>query len=82
MSIGIGSTRVELCSVATSASVCRVLRVSAPGALAGDDVRRLRETLRHLILALGGDDLHAALALGLGLARHRALHRVGQARHP
>ena len=28
--------------------------------------------------ALGGDDLGALLALGLGLARHRALHRLGQ----
>jgi hypothetical protein len=29
-------------------------------------------------LALGGDDLGPLLALGLGLANHRALHAVGQ----
>ena len=29
-------------------------------------------------LALGGDDLRALLALGLGLAGHRALHALGQ----
>ena len=29
-------------------------------------------------LALGGDDLRALLALGLGLLGHRALHRFGQ----
>ena len=37
----------------------------------------LRQLLGRLELALGADDLGAPLALGLGLARHRALHAVG-----
>ena len=35
------------------------------------------EPRRGLELALGVDDLRAALALGLGLARHRVLHALG-----
>ena len=37
-------------------------------------MRRLRELLGRLQLALGVDHLGPALALGFGLARHRALH--------
>ena len=43
-----------------------------------DDLGRLGELLRGLELALGGDDLGAPLALGLGLAGHRPLHLSGQ----
>src|SRR5437773_8468567 len=39
---------------------------------------RLHHFFRGLKFALGVDDLCAALALGLGLFRHRALHGVGQ----
>lgn len=36
-----------------------------------------REVLGGLELTLGVDDLRPALALGLGLTSHRALHRLG-----
>ena len=39
-----------------------------------DHERGVLQPLGGLELALGGDDLRAPLALGLGLARHRALH--------
>ena len=41
-------------------------------------VRGVGEALRGLELALGVDHLGAPLALGLGLARHRALHLLRQ----
>ena len=40
--------------------------------------RRLGELLAGLELALGVDDLGPLLALGLGLAGHRPLHRLRQ----
>jgi hypothetical protein len=43
-----------------------------------DDVGGLAELYRRLILALGGDDLGAALALGLGFLGHRPLHVLRQ----
>src|SRR5215217_3780010 len=46
------------------------------GGLPADDRRRSGQLLRGLELALGVDDLRPALALGLGLARHRSLHRL------
>jgi hypothetical protein len=39
-----------------------------------EPVGGLPEALGGLVLALGGDDLGAALALALGLAGHRPLH--------
>src|SRR3954471_13923806 len=42
-----------------------------------DHERRVLELLRRLELALGVDDLRAPLALGFGLAGHRALHLRG-----
>src|SRR5215210_965494 len=39
-----------------------------------EDVGGLPQTLGGLVLALGGDDLGAPLALALGLPRHRPLH--------
>ena len=47
-----------------------------------DHRRRVLEPLASLELALGGDDLRAPLALGLGLARHRALHVAAGSRRP
>ena len=47
------------------------------GRLAAEDRRGVGELLRRLELALGVDDLRAPLALGLGLAGHRPLHRLG-----
>ena len=43
-----------------------------------DDVGRLAELHRRLVFALGGDDLGAALALGLGFLGHRPLHIIRQ----
>ena len=45
--------------------------------VAADHVGRLGELRRRLELALGVDDLRAALALGLGLAGDRVLHPLG-----
>ena len=45
------------------------------GRVLGDHVGGLAQARRGLELALGVDDLRAPLALGLGLARHRVLHR-------
>ena len=47
------------------------------GRVLADDVRRGGELLGRLELTLGVDDLGPPLALGLGLARHRPLHRLG-----
>ena len=44
----------------------------------GDDVGGLAELYRRLIFTLGGNDLGAALALGLGFLGHRALHVLRQ----
>ena len=74
-SIGTGKIVVELCSEPISSSVWRKRSWIATGS-AADHRGRLRELVRGLELALGGDDLRAPLALGLGLARHRALHRL------
>src|SRR5205085_9796352 len=46
--------------------------------LRADHPRRVGQRLGGLELPAGVDDLGALLALGLGLARHRALHRLGQ----
>src|SRR5205085_11718336 len=43
-----------------------------------DDLGRLGELLTGLELALGVNDLRSLFALGLGLPRHRALHRRRQ----
>ena len=45
--------------------------------LAPEDRGGAGELLRGLVLAFGVDDLRPALALGLGLAGHRPLHRLG-----
>ena len=71
MSIGNGKMVVELFSDAISVSVSR----SAAGSRCGcrrEDLGRLRQLLRRLLLALGRDHLGAPLALGLGLPRDRA----------
>ena len=47
------------------------------GRVGADDVGRVGELLRRLVLALGVDDLGAPLALGLGLAGDRPLHLFG-----
>jgi hypothetical protein len=53
----------------------RLQRAQRQGArLASDHARGLRDALGGLIFALGCDHLGVALALGLRLARHRALH--------
>ena len=44
----------------------------------GHHLGGLRELLGGLELAVGGDDASAAFTFGLGLARHRTLHGVGQ----
>src|SRR4051812_46345201 len=49
------------------------------GGVRAHDLRRVEEALGRLELALGVDDLRAALALGLGLAGHRALHPLRDA---
>ena len=46
------------------------------GGVAADHVGGVAQLLGGLELALGVDDLRAPLALGLGLQRHRALHRA------
>src|SRR5205085_4012012 len=76
-SIGTGKNVVVLCSLEISRMVCRKRSCSAIGswliiAPATDHL------FRGLKFALGVDDFGAALALGFGLLRHRALHRVGQ----
>jgi hypothetical protein len=43
-----------------------------------DDVGRLVELHRGLVLPFGSDDLRATLALGLGFLCHCALHIVGK----
>ena len=72
-----GKMMVEFFSVAISAIVCSVRSCSATGCCR-DDVGGFAELDRGLVLALGGDDLGAALALGLGFLGHRALHVVRQ----
>src|SRR6185312_7477044 len=46
------------------------------GRVGAHDLRRVVQALGGLELALGVDDLRASLALGLRLARHRALHAL------
>ena len=48
------------------------------GRVAGHHVSRRGQALGRLVLAVGGDDPGAPLPLGLGLARHRPLHALGQ----
>ena len=45
--------------------------------LLGHDGRGVLQPLGRLVLAFGGDDLRAALALGFGLPCHRTLHAGG-----
>jgi len=70
-------TRVLFFSDATSAMVCSSRSCSAPGvalmAWAG-----LGELGGGLELAVGVDHPCAAVALGLGLTRHRPAHALGQ----
>ena len=77
ISTGIGKMIVEFRSVAISAIVCSVRSCIAPG-FAAIVSAASPELLRRLELAVGRDDLRPPLALGLGLARHRALHLLGQ----
>ena len=74
---GAGKMTVEFLSTAISTSVCRLRSCSASGwaIITSDGVGQLAGGER---LALGGDDLGALLALGLGLTGHRALHALGQ----
>ena len=74
-SIGTGKIVVEFRSEPTSISVWRKRSWIAVG-LPADRRGSLRKLVGGLELALGGDDLRAPLALGLGLARHRPLHRL------
>ncbi len=76
-SIGNGKMIVEFFSDAISVSVCRYRSVTVTGSLR-DDRRGLAEFLRGLQLAFRVDDLSTLLALGFGLAGHRALHVGGQ----
>ena len=74
-SIGTGKIVVELRSEPTSISVCRKRSWIATGCLP-IVAAACGELVGGLELALGRDDLRAPLALGLGLARHRPLHRL------
>ena len=76
-SIGSGKTMVEFFSAEISTQRLQVAELQrARGA--GDDVGGLAQLLGGLELALGGDDLGAPLALGLGLLGHGAPHLLGQ----
>ena len=69
---------VEFRSAEISAIVCSVRSCIAPGA-ARHHLRGLGQLLRRLELTVGRDDLRPPFPLGLGLARHRPLHLLGQA---
>jgi hypothetical protein len=71
-SIGAGKTIVVDCESRARAASAGSAAGARSGAL--DHERGVLEPLGGLELALGGDHLRAALALGLGLAGHRALH--------
>ena len=48
------------------------------GRMFGHSLGGLGKLLRRLQFAVGGDDPGASFTLGLGLAQHRALHRIRQ----
>ena len=73
MSIGSGKMIVEFCVDADVEQRLQVAELER-GGVAADDLGGLGELLGRLELAVGGDDLGAPLALGLGLAGDRALH--------
>ena len=72
-----GKIVVELFSEAISVSGLQIPHWIAAGS-GREGLRRLRQRLRRLQLALCRDHLGAALPLRLGLPRHRPLHLVGR----
>ena len=72
-SIGAGKMIVDLLPAADLEQRLQVAQLQRDRVLLDHD-RRVLQPLGGLELALGVDDLRAALALGLGLARHRPLH--------
>jgi hypothetical protein len=76
-SMGSGKMRAEFRSLMISAMVEQNAQVHG-GGVALQPFRGVRRRLSGLVLTLGGDDLGAPVALGLGLAEHRASHGLGQ----
>ena len=76
-STGTGKISVEFFSAATSAIVREQTQLHR-GRVLLEELGGVAELLGRLELALGMDDLRAALAFGLGLAGHRPAHRLGQ----
>ena len=72
-SIGAGKMIVEMFDAADLEQRLQVAQLQRDRMLL-DHERGVLQPLGRLELALGVDDLRAPLALGLGLARHRALH--------
>ena len=80
-SIGAGKMIVEVFAAADLEQRLQVAELERDRVLL-DHERGVLQPLRRLELALGVDDLRAPLALGLGLARHRALHARSGSRRP